>query len=338
MLGLAVYIAAALGCAFSPSISFLITMRLFLALGGCVGIAGARAVVRDLFSGNEAARVLSTLILIFGVSPIVAPTVGGILASTLGWRFIFFILAAIVAFVLILMIRFLEESKGADTSISLHPKNVTYNYLNLFREPEFIRYVCVTSAGTAGFFSYISGSPFVYMDLLGLTATQFGWMYGVNAIGLVAASQINRRWLQVMNSHEILLIVVSVQFCAAMTMVAGSFVGVLGGMGIIGLVFCFVCGYGIVNSNATALAMEPFARHAGSAAAMTGCMQMVSGAVASGLISYLHNGTAMPMIWMMAGCSGIGVMILGGTTLLREKSAGPIISGRDSADTDNDPT
>lgn len=337
MLGLSIYIAAALGCAFSPSISFLITMRLFLALGGCVGIAGARAVVRDLFSGKEAARVLSTLVLIFGVSPIVAPTIGGILASTLGWRFIFIILAVIVAFVLSVMIRFLEESKGADTSISLHPKNVTYGYLNLFREPEFIRYACVTSAGTAGFFSYISGSPFVYMNLLGLTATQFGWMYGVNAMGLVAASQINRRWLRVMNGHEILLIVVSVQFCAAMTMAAGSFAGVLSGMGIMGLVFCFVCGHGIVNPNAMALAMEPFTKHAGSAAAMLGCMQMVSGAIASGLVSYLHNGTAIPMIWMMTGCSGVGLMILGGTTLLKQKPAGPAISGRDSANTGNDP-
>ena len=319
LLGLSVYIAAALGCAFSPSISFLITMRLFLALGGCVGIAGARTVVRDLFSGKEAAKVLSTLVLIFGVSPIIAPTVGGIMASTLGWRFIFLILAVIVVFVLCVMIRFFEESKGADTSISLHPKNVVRGYINLFREPEFIRYACVTSTGTAGFFSYLSGSPFVYMSLFGFTATQFGWMYGINAIGLVAASQINRRWLQVMNSHEILLIVVGAQFCAAMTMVAGSFAGLLNSSGIIALVFCCICGYGLVNPNAMALTMEPFTKNAGSAAAMMGCMQMVSGAIASGLVSYLHNGTAMPMIWMMAGCSGVGLMILGGTTLLRNR-------------------
>jgi len=319
MLGLSVYIAAALGCAFSPSISFLITMRLLLALGGCVGMAGARTVVRDLFSGNEAARVLSTLVLVFGVSPIIAPTVGGLLVSTLGWRFIFLILATIAAFVLAAVSRFLDESKDADTSISLRPKNVIRGYLNLFREPEFIKYTCVTSAGTAGFFSYISGSPFVYMNLFGFTATQFGWMYGVNAIGLVAASQINRRWLRVMNGHEILLIVVSAQFCAAMTMVAGSLVGLLNSMGIIGLVFCFVCGHGIVNPNAMALTMEPFTRNAGSAAAMMGCIQMVAGASASALVSYLYNGTAMPMIWMMAGCSGVGLMVLGGGTLLRNR-------------------
>jgi MFS transporter, DHA1 family, multidrug resistance protein len=317
VVGLTAYIAAALGCALSPSISFLITMRLLLALGGCVGVAGARVVVRDLFSGNEAARVMSTLVLVFGVSPIIAPTVGGFVTATLSWRFIFLILAAIAAFVLAAVSRFLKESKDADASVSLHPKNIVRQYLNLFREPGFITYTCVTSAAAAGFFSYISGSPFVYMNLLGFTATQFGWMYGANAIGLIMGSQINRKWLQTMKGSEILRIVVIAQFCVVIALLAWSLVGFHSKVGIISLVFCFVCGHGFVNPNAMALALEPFTENVGSAAAMMGCIQMVAGASASGLVSYLHNGTVMPMIWVMTGCSSIGLMVLGRGALLK---------------------
>ncbi len=319
MVGLSIYIAAAVGCAVSPSISFLIAMRLFLALGGCVGVAGARAVVRDLFSGNEAARMLSALVLVFGVAPIVAPTVGGLVASTLGWRFIFLILAVIASLVLAAVIHLFQESKEADTSISLHPASVLRGYLGLFREPLFVTYTIVAAAAAGGFFSYISGSPFVYMNLLGFSATQFGLIYGTNAVGLIVGSQINRRWLRFMDGTSILRIVVAAQCCLAVVLLTWSSMGFAGSMVVLGLIFGVVSGHGFVNPNAMARALQPFTRNAGSAASMMGCLQMVAGAAASGLVSYLHNGTAMPMIWLMAGCSAVGLAALVGGSRVKEK-------------------
>jgi len=320
VLGLLVYIAAALSCALSPSINFLITMRLFLALGGCVGMAGSRVVVHDLFSGSETARVLSALVMVFGVSPIIAPTIGGLVAAALGWRFIFLILATIAFFVLIAVCRFLRESKGSDTSISLHPKKIVFEYLNLFREPAFVIYTFASAVAVGGFFSYISGSPFAYMELLGLNVTQFGWMFSANAVGLIAASQLNRVWLKRRNSAEVLLIATAVQFFVVMLLVAVPFGEPGSKIGTISLIFCYLFCFGFVSPNAMALALQPFTRNAGSASALMGSLQMVVGAMASGAVSYLHNGTALPMIWVMAGCTTVSLAVLGGGVLFIKRT------------------
>jgi len=323
MLGLVVYILASLGCAFSPSISVLITLRFFLALGGCVGMAGARAIVRDLFSGSEVARVLSALVMVFGVSPIIAPTIGGVVVKALGWRFIFLILAAIGVAVLFALGRFLQESKGADTSISLHPRSVVLEYLGLFREPAFVTYTLASAASVAGFFAYISGSAFVYMKLLGFTEAQFGWMYGANAVGVVVASQMNRLWLMRQDSAQILLRVTGAQFCLVAVLLVWPLNGSGNQIGFISLVFCYLLVFGFMNPNAMALALQPFTRNAGSASAMIGSIQMGAGASASALLSHLYNGTAMPMIWVMAGCTSLSLVMLGGGRLLMSKQSGP---------------
>jgi DHA1 family bicyclomycin/chloramphenicol resistance-like MFS transporter len=319
-LGLLMYIAAALGCAFSPSIHFLIALRLFLALGGCVGLVGSRAIVRDLFSGSEIARVLSMLMMVFGVAPIVAPTIGGLVVAALGWRFIFIILAAIATCILIAVSRFLPESKGADTSMSLRPGKVLLEYLNVSREPTFVGHTLASAAATAGFFSYISGSPFVYMKLFGFTETQFAWIYGANVLGLIIASQINRVWLKRRSSAEVLFMANVAQVCVAVLLLAGTHFGFIGTMGTIGLIFCYLFCFGFVSPNVIALALQPFTRNAGSASALIGSIQMVLAASASGLISYLHNGTAMPMLSLMAGCASVCLVLLRGSGL---STAGP---------------
>ena len=282
IVGLLLYIGAALGCAFSRSVDSLVTLRLFMALGGCVGMAGSRAVVRDLFSGAETARVLSALVMIFGVAPIVAPTVGGFVVATVGWRFIFVILAAIAAAVFIAVSRLLEESKGPDPSISLKPGNIVRQYLGLFREPVFSIYTFASAASVGGFFAYISGSPFVYMKLLGFTETEFGWIYAINAIGLISASQLNRVWLRRQGSATVLRTVIIAQFVVIFGLVAGLLTGISGKVGIVSLIFCYLFLFGFVNPNAMGLALQPFTRTAGSASALLGSLQMVAGLICLG--------------------------------------------------------
>ena len=319
MLGLVVYIVAALGCAFSPSVLSLIILRFFLALGACVGMTGSRAVVRDLFSGAETARVLSALVMVFGVSPIIAPTIGGMVVANFGWRFIFLILAAIGMAVLFAVGRFLRESKGVDTSISFRPGDVIFEYLNLFKEPSFVTYTFASAAAVAGFFAYISGSAFVYMKLLGFTETQFGWMYGANAVGFIASSQLNRLWLRRQGSAQILTRVTAAQSLVMAVLLVWPSGGFVGTIGIITLVFCYLFLFGFINPNAMALALQPFTRNAGSASAMIGSIQMIAGASASGLVSCLYDGTAMPMIQVMAGCTGVSLALLGGVAFLMNR-------------------
>ena len=317
MLGFLVYTLASLGCALSPTIHVLVGMRFFAALGGCVGMVGSRAVVRDLFSGTEMARILSLLMMVFGIAPIIAPTVGSFMVSAFSWRYIFLVLAAISALVLAAVSRFLVETKGPDTSISLHPKNVLLEYIDVLRNHTFLIYAVAAAAATAGFFSYITGSPFVYMELLGFTEKEFGWIYGGNVMGLILSNQVNRVLLKKRSGGEILRMVTAIQFCLALVLVAGGIAGFVGKLSILCLIFGYLFCFGFVMANAVALALEPFSRNAGSASALIGSLQMVAGAFASGLVSFLHNGTIMPMAWVMAGCTGICLLLLSGFTAFR---------------------
>ena len=315
VIGLLLYIFAALGCALSPSIDYLIALRLFLAVGACVGMVGSRAVVRDLFSGSEIARALSVLMMIFGIAPIIAPTIGGLVVTLLGWRFIFSVLAAIAVVVLFAVQRLLHETKQADPSVSLRPGNIVREYLNVFRERESIVYAGAASAATACLFSYITGSPFVFIDLFGFTPTEFGWIYGANACSLIAANHVNRVLLKKYDIRRVLLVCTIVQSAIGLLLLAGSCMGFLPKMATLGLIFCFLFCFASIMPNAMGLALQRFSRNAGSASALIGGMQMIVGALASALVSYLHDGTAFPMTLMMCASASTALILLATATL-----------------------
>lgn len=310
MLGFLAYTAASVGCALSPTIHILVVMRFLAGVGACVGIVGSRAVVRDLFSGTEMARMLSLLMMVFGVAPIIAPTIGSLVVAASGWQYIFVVLAAIGLLVFLAMGRFLHETKGHDASVSLHPKNVMLEYVDVFRNKVFLTYGLVTVGATAGFFSYIAGSAFVYMSLLGFTETEFGFIYGGNVIGLVLSNQVNRILLRKHDIVKLLRTVTAVQFLFIMVLLIGGLTGFAGKAAILCLIFCYLFGFGCVTSNAIALALEPFTRNAGTASALIGSLQMIAGALSSGLLSCLHNGTIIPMVSIMAGTTCIGLILL----------------------------
>jgi DHA1 family bicyclomycin/chloramphenicol resistance-like MFS transporter len=300
VLGLAVYVVAAVGCALSPSIGYLIALRFFLALGSCVGMVGSSTVVRDLFKGNEVAKALSMMMTIFGVAPIVAPSLGGGVIAALGWRYIFVVLALFAAFVLLAISRVLRGARGPDASVSLDPRNIIVGYLQVFEERQFLVYALVIGASTGGLFSYITGSPFVFITLFGFTSTQYAWIFGANGLAMVLGSQLNRWLLKNYDSRQVLRSVIIVQSLLALSLSIGTFANVLPTFATLSLVFCHVFALGLVNPNAGALALLPFARNVGSASAIMGAIQMGSGVLASGVLSFLHSGTAVPMTAMMA--------------------------------------
>jgi MFS transporter, DHA1 family, multidrug resistance protein len=310
LIGLLIYIAAAIGCALSPTVDWLIVQRLLLALGGCAGIVASRAMVRDLFPTNETARVFSTLILIMGVAPIIAPTVGGYVTAHFGWRIIFYVLVVIAALLLALVYRFLPESRLPDSSVSLRPRRVIQEYRQVLREPEFVAYAFAGSIAFAGLFAYISGSPFVFMDYFGLSETWYGWLFGINAFGFILGSQINRLLLKYHSAALISRISVWAQAIAGLGLALGSYFGLLTTSNSLLLIFSYLFSMGFIAPNATALALRPFTRFAGSASALLGSLQMLTGALASGLVSLFHNGTPLPMAGIMAGGASISLCIL----------------------------
>ncbi len=325
IIGLLVYILSAIGCALAPSVYTLIVLRFFLAMGCCVGMVGGNSIVRDLFTGREIARALSLMMTIFGVAPIIAPTLGGLITAHLGWRFVFGALTLIGISVLLAISLLLPETKKADPTISLLPKEVILGYLKVFKEKTFLLYILAGAAGSGGLFSYITGSPFVYMDLFGFTPTQFGWIFGGNALAIVLGNQLNRILLRKYESTWILYRITAIQSAIGILLITGTWIDFLPKQGFVGLMVMFLFCFGFINPNSSALALQPFSRNVGSASAIMGSTLMISGAVASGLVSSLHNGTAIPMTLMLALYPSASLFLLTtGRRLLKIKHTFPI--------------
>lgn len=324
--GLSLYTVAALACALSPTVYWLIGLRGLLAIGGCAGMVAGRAVVRDLFPPADIAKVISTLMLIMGVAPLIAPSIGGWMVTALGWRSIFITLASISALMLTAVLLILPESRGPDQSVSLAPPAVLGRYWSVFKEPAFIVFGLAGAFTQGSLFAYITGSPFLYMEKLHFTQTQYGLLFSFNSFGFIGGSQLNRLLLRRFSSLRLAeagslvlaLLGVLMMFCAN---VAGSApAGTATGLMLV-LLFLFLVVGGMLAPNSTALALAPFSANAGSASALIGFSQMLFGALASGLVSALHNQTILPMAGVMAVCALASTALITGQRVLLKRRA-----------------
>lgn len=321
--GLIVYVAAAIGCALAPSIHYLIGLRVLLALGSCVGMVGSSTVIRDLFSGREVARALSMMMTIFGVAPIIAPSVGGIVVATLGWRAIFVVLGTLALVMLVAVRSTLPETRGADAGVSLRPKKVALSYFQVLEEPQFVLFVLTSAVGAGGMFAYISGSPFIFINILGFSAAQFGWIFGANGLAMVLGNQVNRFLLKKHEPVHVLIGATLGQAVLGLLLLTGTVTGIIPKIGFCALVFLFMFCSGFIGSNSGAMALMPFSRNIGAASALLGGIMMGSGAMVSALVSYLDNGTAIPMVLAMSLCSAVGLLLsVSGSLLLKKGRLG----------------
>lgn len=310
LFGLVLYFISALGCAWAASADILIGMRFLQALGGCVGMVAGRAIIRDLFPPAEIANVFSSLILIMGVAPIIAPTLGGLVTAELGWRALFYILAGIALLLFLLVSLGLPESKGADKQVSLAPGRILQEWKLVLQTPAFIAFTLISSISFAGLFAYIAGSPFVFMEYFGLSETQYGWAFGFNAFGFILGSQLNRFWLKKQSGLRITLTNATVQLGVGTALIAGTYTGTFGPFLTLGCIWIYLFCQGVITPNATALALAPITRAIGSASALMGSIQMVCGALISGLVSLFFNSTPQPMATAMLGSTLLSYLIL----------------------------
>lgn len=300
--GLALYVLGAIGCGLAPSAGALIAFRLLQGLGGAAGPVITRAVVRDLYSGAEAARLLSLLMLVMGVAPILAPLAGGWVLLVASWRAVFAVLAVAGIACLALMIATLPET-STERSSRLHLGAIAGQFRALGRDSGFVANTLTGAFAQAGMFAYIAGSPFVLIELFHVSPQAYGWFFGANAFGLIAGSQINRRLLVGATPARIL----GVATVAATAV--GALLGLLavtrsGGLfAVAASLFAFLTSLGFITSNATALAMEEQGKRAGVASAALGATQFAIAAAASSLVGTLNDGTMRPMAFVMAGCA-----------------------------------
>lgn len=319
LFGCAMYTVVSIGCAFAGSTLGLMGLRFLQALGSSAGVVIGRSVVRDLFDERESARMYSFLVLVMGIAPITAPLIGGQLLVMFGWRAIFFTLAVFGLFCFVLVWFGLGETLPAERRTASGLGTVVRGYLALASDGRYIGFALAGGLGSAAMFAYISGSPFVFIELNGVPPDRFGLFFGANAFGLIAASQLNRWLLERYTSTQLLSAALTVTAVAAISLFATTLAGIGGFPLMLALLFITIASTGMVMPNATALAMAPYGRKAGSASALLGATQFMAGALAGALVGLLANGTAVPMTAVIALCGG-GAFVILRTVALRSSS------------------
>lgn len=307
--GLALYLVGSALCAVAPSLEVLIAARFLQALGGCAGMVVSRAVVRDLFDPQASARLFSSLMLVMGAAPILAPLLGGQLLVFFGWRSVFVTLVLVAALMIALIFFGLPESLPVHRRTRQRPSQLFRAFGGLLRDGAFLRASFAGAGMQAAMFSYIAGSPFVFIQLFGVPEQYFGFLFGANALGLIAASQLNRFLVARFGMQRLLAVAIVVALAAYVVL----FVGATAGAGLPVLapaIFVGVSCVGIALPNATAVALAPHGAQAGVASALLGTLQTACGALASAATSALADGTARPMAGVMLGCALLAFLLI----------------------------
>jgi len=305
MIGLLLYIVASLGCAFASDISSLTFWRIAQAMGGACGIAIPRAVVRDHYDTQEAARALSMLMLVMGLAPILGPLIGGQMLPITGWRGLFFFMAIAAAVLLVSVATRLRESLPLERVTPLAWRTIGNNYKALLTHRRFLMYSLAGGMGSAGMFAYIAGSPRVFIEHYGVSPKLYGLFFGLNALALIVASQFSAKLLRrhrpdVLLKHAQLGMVITVLTVLALTLAGLLSLPLL----MLGLL-AFMASQGFVSPNSAALALADQGQRLGVASALLGTLQLGSGALAGLWVSTLQTPGAMPLTLVLACCGAL---------------------------------
>ncbi|NLY59428.1 MAG: Bcr/CflA family multidrug efflux MFS transporter [Gammaproteobacteria bacterium] len=304
LFGIGLFTLASLACALAPTLEWLLAARFAQALGGCAGMVVNRAVVRDLCSPIESARVFSKLMLVMGVAPILAPLVGGWLMLLGGWQSIFgFLTLFSAAFLLLVWLRLPETLPAGGPRSQL--SSALGRYGRLLREPEFMFHALTGGLAMAGMFAYIAGSPFVFIQLYGVPAEHYGWLFGLNSAGFILAAQFNGRLLRRRTPLQLLRSTTLVFMGGTLLLPLIALLQFESLWPLMVPLFLCMAALALVVPNSSACALAGQGHQAGVASALMGTLQFAIAGVVSALVGALHDGTALPMALMIALC-GMG--------------------------------
>jgi MFS transporter, DHA1 family, multidrug resistance protein len=296
--------------ALAPNVVVLGALRVLQGMAAAAGAVIAMAVVRDLFAGVSGVRMLSRLMLVTGVAPVLAPTLGAQLLRVTNWRGIFWVLAAIGAVLIVVVSVGLRETLPPDRRRRGGAGETVRTYGRLVRERRFVGLMMTGGLMMGALFAYISGSSFVLQDSYGLTEQDYGLLFGVNSVGLVLGTQINARVAVRYGPHRVLGVAVLVAFTAAATLLVTASTGAFGLAGIVVPLFFMISTVGFTLPNMPILALADHGRTAGTAAGLIGASNFAFGGVSAPLVGALGTASAVPMAAVMAAAT------LGATTAL----------------------
>lgn len=304
--GLVTYSVVSLLCALAPTVLALTGLRFLQGLAGGAGIVIGRAVVRDLYSGAQAAKLFSSLMLVTGLAPILAPVVGAQILKVTTWHGIFVVLAGLSAAIVTLAAVALPETLPKERR---DPGGHTLATMrHLLTQRSFLGYALTAGLAFGALFAYISGSPFVLQDIFGLSPQAFSLAFGANGLGLVAGSQINARLVTRYGPAYLLRRALLVIVVAAAALLAVTTID-LGVWPVIACTFVVMSTLSFVMPNSTALALAEHGAVAGTASALLGVTQFLIGGLAAPLVGIGGTGSAVPMAVVMLSLAAGAVLV-----------------------------
>ncbi|MBV2205662.1 MAG: multidrug effflux MFS transporter [Pseudomonas sp.] len=307
--GLALFIGASLGCAFAATAGQLVAWRFAQGLGGAIGMVIGLAVVRDLYMGRTAARLVAWMMIVLGVAPILAPLIGTFITSFLPWQALFVVLAlfgvasgALVGFAL-------PETRAAELRTPIHPDAVLHRYLHLALSRRYIPYVAASAIAQAGFFAYLSGSSFIFISLHGLSPTVYSLIFALNAFGLMAGAQLGPALMGRFQPQVIVRTALAAYTVAALALTGLELAGGAGLVALSALLFVVITSVSFVRPLCGVMALEAYGAISGTAAALMGAFQFGAGTLAALAVSLAANGTAFPMIATIAVSGTVSCLV-----------------------------
>ncbi len=319
--GLTLFAFGSVGCALAPDIQTLVVLRFVQGLGACATVVIPRAIVRDLYTGHEAARVMAMLMLVFSVSPILAPLSGALVVEASGWRAVFWIIAGLAVAAIVLVATSLRETRPAEQRTDSGLRSALRAYGVLLRDRQFMGLVTVGALGVSSFFAYLANSPFVLIDHFGLTSRQYGLAFAINAASFIGCSQLTGRFGKRFGLAMLVRRAI-VGYAVAMTLLL-----LLNLLGVdrlwLMLVLLFI-GFGflgLVMPSTAVLALDRHGAIAGTASALMGMFQFVTGALVMALVGLFVDGSSRPMVVGIGACA-LAALVLSYCTLTAANDAG----------------
>ena len=306
---LLVYILASAGCALAPSVEFLTICRVVQAMGGAAGMVISRAVVRDHYSTQEAARALSMLMLVMGIAPILAPLIGGQVLALVGWRGIFAVITLAGIALLIAVSRIMVESLPPEKQVALSWGHIFRTYGGLITHRRFVAFALSGGMGSATMFGYIVASPRLFIEHFGVSPQSYGFIFGLNALSLIIGSQVSARLLGKHRPEKLLPWALTAMMSAGLSVLTLTLLGWATMPLVMLCMMSFMFTQGFVGPNSAALALSDQGRQLGSASAMMGAITMSCGALAGMTVSLWHTTGPAPLAWIMGGCTTLAFFL-----------------------------
>jgi len=310
LIGLLVFVLGSLLCLAAQSVDLLIFGRVVQAIGGCAGITLGRAIVRDLYGGNQVASMIGYVTMGMAVAPMIAPTIGGILEIFYGWRASFVFLAIFGSLALLFAYwQLYETNKNRGSSGSL--RHLAYGYLSLFRSRLFWGYTLAASFVSAVFFAFVAGAPYVMIELMGRSPAEYGFYFAIVPSGYLLGNLASGRLAGRVGPNRMILIGTCMTLASIAAMIMAFSQSSMHPVALFGPMFFIGVGNGLVLPSGIAGAVSVKPEVAGAAAGLSGSLQIGFGALVAPIVGAVLGATVWPLIAVMGTCSLLAIVSFG---------------------------